>query len=68
MALLREIPILDETRCTGCGECVFVCPTQCLELAGGLVWLPRPRDCISCEICMLVCPVEALRLAPPEPA
>ncbi|HEV3263343.1 MAG TPA: 4Fe-4S binding protein [Gemmataceae bacterium] len=61
-----ELPLLDETRCTGCGDCVWVCPTRCLELGAPLPWLARPRDCISCTLCALVCPVEAIRLGLPE--
>jgi NAD-dependent dihydropyrimidine dehydrogenase PreA subunit len=58
-----ELPHLDATRCTGCGDCVVVCPARCLELADPLPWLPRPGDCVSCELCVLVCPVDALHLA-----
>ncbi len=65
---MTELPLLDETRCTGCADCVAVCPTHCLEMAGPLPWLPRPRDCISCALCVLVCPADALSLAGPEPA
>ena len=60
-----EVPVLDETRCTGGGDCVLVCPTRCLEMAGPLPWMPRPRDCISCGLCVLVCPAEALRMEVP---
>jgi NAD-dependent dihydropyrimidine dehydrogenase PreA subunit len=63
-----ELPLLDETRCTGCGDCVAVCPTDCLALAGALPWLPRPGDCVSCGLCVAVCPAGALCLAAPEPA
>ena len=58
-----ELPQLDETRCTGCGDCVFLCPTDCLEMGGPLPWMPRPRDCISCSLCVLICPADALSLA-----
>jgi formate hydrogenlyase subunit 6/NADH:ubiquinone oxidoreductase subunit I len=57
-----ELPLLDVTRCLGCGDCVWVCPTACLELADHVPWLPRPGHCISCELCVLVCPTDALRL------
>ncbi len=57
-----EIPVLDETLCTGCGDCPAVCPTDCLEMAGPIPWLPRPADCISCSLCVWICPVGALHL------
>ena len=60
--IFPELPLLDETRCTSCGECVQVCPTQCLEMAGQVPWLPRPGDCISCTLCVLVCPDDALTM------
>jgi NAD-dependent dihydropyrimidine dehydrogenase PreA subunit len=63
-----ELPLLNETRCIGCGDCVAVCPTDCLAMAGVFPWLVRPHDCISCAACVLVCPTDALRLAAPEPA
>ncbi len=60
-----ELPLLDETRCTGCGDCVTLCPVDCLEMAGPLPWLPRPAACVSCGLCVLVCPESAIDLAPP---
>lgn len=59
----RELPSLDERRCTGCGRCVAICPTECLAMEGALPWLPRPVDCISCALCVFLCPPEALALA-----
>jgi len=63
---MPELPVLDPTRCTGCGDCVAVCPTDCLEMIGPLPWLPRPGDCVSCDLCVSVCPADALRLAEAE--
>ena len=68
MAIARELPCLDELHCTGCGECVTVCPTQCLEMLGQLPWLPRPDDCISCSVCALICPTQAIKMSSIEPA
>jgi MinD superfamily P-loop ATPase len=65
---MPEIPVLNENRCTGCGDCVRVCPVDCLEMLGSIPWLPRPQDCLSCELCVLVCPVDALQLRDMEPA
>ncbi len=56
------LPTLNETRCVGCGDCVLLCPVDCLEMDGPLPWLPRPAKCVSCSLCVLVCPTEALEL------
>jgi ferredoxin len=61
---MKELPALFETKCTGCGECVQICPVDCLEMQGPMPWLPRPLDCIACDVCALVCPEEAIRLLP----
>ena len=60
---MLELPLLDETRCVGCGDCVASCPTSCLEMVEGGPWLPRPGDCIRCAICVVVCPTDAVSLA-----
>jgi NAD-dependent dihydropyrimidine dehydrogenase PreA subunit len=65
---MRELPMLDESRCTGCGDCVSACPTACLEMAGKVPWLPRPRDCVICALCVQICPASALKMAPWLPA
>jgi Fe-S-cluster-containing hydrogenase component 2 len=60
---VSELPVVDETRCTGCGDCVLACPADCLAMAGPLPWLPRPGDCISCTLCALVCPPGAVAMS-----
>ncbi len=59
---MNGLPVLDERRCTGCGDCVAVCPPACLELDGPLPWLPRPADCVYCALCVLVCPTDAVAI------
>jgi NAD-dependent dihydropyrimidine dehydrogenase PreA subunit len=65
---VTELPVLDDTCCTGCTDCIAVCPTDCLAMAGAIPWLPRPADCVSCELCVWICPVNALHLAAPADA
>ncbi len=60
--MTAELPLLDATRCTGCGDCVAVCPTGCLAMRGALPWMPRPLDCVPCALCVHVCPTDALRM------
>ena len=63
---MTELPLLDQTRCSGCGDCVAVCPTACLSMRGSAPFLIRPNDCVSCGLCVLVCPTAALSLAEPD--
>jgi formate hydrogenlyase subunit 6/NADH:ubiquinone oxidoreductase subunit I len=62
---MNDLPLLDATRCTGCGDCVAVCPTTCLAMAGPLPWMPRPADCVFCTWCVLVCPADAVTMTAP---
>ena len=62
MLRIYELPSLDETRCTGCGDCEIICPAFCLEMAGPLPQLPRPVDCTSCGLCAEICPADALEM------
>jgi NAD-dependent dihydropyrimidine dehydrogenase PreA subunit len=65
---MREIPVVDETKCVGSATCVAVCPTNALAMAGPVPWLIRPADCISCAACVAACPVDAIELKPPAAA
>lgn len=62
---MTELPLLDQTRCSACGDCVAICPTTCLTMCGAAPFLIRPNDCVSCGLCVLVCPTAALSLAEP---
>lgn len=63
--LAEALPVVNAAKCTGCGDCVAVCPTECLAMSGPLPWLPRPLDCVSCTVCELICPAGAIQLLPP---
>ena len=55
---LRET---DEDECTGCGECVEICPVDALTMEGDS---PRVDQgwCIGCGVCVSKCPAGAARL------
>lgn len=65
-ATFAILPVLDESRCIGCGDCVAVCPADCLELrvepSWSRPWLPRPGECIPCGACVVICPTDAIAL------
>jgi NAD-dependent dihydropyrimidine dehydrogenase PreA subunit len=59
------IEIVSASRCTGCGICVKVCPTDVFEGAVGEVpVIARQADCQTCSMCELYCPADALFVAP----
>jgi formate hydrogenlyase subunit 6/NADH:ubiquinone oxidoreductase subunit I len=57
-------------RCTGCGDCISICPTQALSLATDSIpgqtklWVSRFEidylRCISCGLCVEVCQPKSL--------
>jgi NAD-dependent dihydropyrimidine dehydrogenase PreA subunit len=51
----------DEDLCTGCGECVEICPVQAVKLEGDLS-VVDDAWCIGCGVCANVCPTGAVRI------
>ena len=53
---------IDESRCTNCGMCAAICPTETLRMDGGVVVVERNTSfgCIGCGQCMAVCPADAV--------
>ncbi len=59
------IRVTNEDECTGCGECVDVCPVDALAMEDNVVVIEKDW-CIGCGICVDRCPTDAaqLRLRP----
>ena len=63
------IALVFEDRCSGCGDCVRVCPMDVFDLARSETATPRPviarqQDCQTCFLCELYCPTDALFVDP----
>ena len=54
-------PRLDAGRCTGCGLCLDVCPSDVLALENGSIILSR-EGCFGCDHCAAVCPTGAITI------
>jgi ferredoxin len=61
--LLSKDIVWNTTRCTHCGACIVICPTQALTLE------PESRrvrfyseKCIACELCIPTCPPRAMEV------
>ncbi|MGB9299758.1 MAG: 4Fe-4S binding protein [Anaerolineae bacterium] len=50
---------VDETRCSGCGACVDVCPGGAIALRQGTAIIHQER-CSQCEACFHACPEQAI--------
>lgn len=58
----KWLPQIDQKKCTGCAECVSICPTQALSLSGRKAILVHPDNCNYCAICETTCPTQAIVL------
>lgn len=50
--------IINEEKCTKCGACIKVCPSNAAK--GKVESNTFPADCFSCARCLNVCPVDAI--------
>jgi thioredoxin reductase (NADPH) len=59
-------PVINASRCIGCGSCVAACPEmpghQVLGMVRRKATLVSPTDCIGHGACKTVCPVDAISL------
>ena len=60
---LSQDVVRDESRCTHCGACIAICPTEAFSLE------PKTREvlfdhnkCVVCGLCVKACPPRAMTL------
>ncbi len=51
---------VDQSRCTGCGDCYRVCPVDAVEIRDGKSFID-PEVCIGCGFCQRACTYDAVR-------
>lgn len=51
---------VDKDKCTGCEECVNVCPSECFEMQDGKSEPVNADACVFCESCVEACPESAV--------
>jgi Fe-S-cluster-containing hydrogenase component 2 len=59
--------IVTTEKCTGCGTCTEICPTEAIRTESGKAWITM--ECIGCGACPRVCPEGAIKMGmSPVPA
>jgi NAD-dependent dihydropyrimidine dehydrogenase PreA subunit len=51
---------VDKDACTGCGECVEICPVEVFELIDDKSEPVDADECLGCESCVEVCEAGAI--------
>ena len=60
---LSKDVIRNEVKCTDCGVCVPICPTEALEVDKITRKVQFYKNkCIACELCIKVCPTRAMEI------
>lgn len=52
---------IDIEKCTGCGDCVEVCPLEAISLNDGKAVIDEDT-CTECGLCVDECPNDAISL------
>lgn len=51
---------IDNDKCTGCEECINICPQECFDLIDGKSVATRADECVNCQSCVEACPEAAV--------
>ncbi|MDA8422537.1 MAG: 4Fe-4S binding protein [Nitrospiraceae bacterium] len=55
---------INENKCSGCGTCLDVCPTEAIKMQDGHAVITM--ECIDCGACPRVCPEGAIKQTLPS--
>lgn len=54
--------VVDTEKCTGCEECVGICPNEVFQMTDGKSDPYQAAECVFCESCLGVCPTSAITI------
>jgi ferredoxin len=53
----------NDDKCTHCGACIAVCPTDALFVdRDRMEVIFKDEECVACELCIKVCPPRAMEI------
>jgi NAD-dependent dihydropyrimidine dehydrogenase PreA subunit len=55
--------VIDEQKCTVCGECVKICPVEIYKLVDGRIVVGGTEECSNCQSCVSVCEPQAITIS-----
>jgi NAD-dependent dihydropyrimidine dehydrogenase PreA subunit len=55
-------PVIDQEKCTGCGNCMEICPSEVYQMEKDKSNPAHPEECIECWACVTQCPAESIQL------
>jgi NAD-dependent dihydropyrimidine dehydrogenase PreA subunit len=55
--------VIDEQKCTVCGECVKICPVEIYQIEGDRVSVGNTDECSGCQSCISVCEPQAISVS-----
>lgn len=55
-------PVVNQEKCTGCGNCVEIYPSEVYRIELDKSDPVHPQDCIECWACVNQCPMESIQL------
>ena len=53
---------INKNKCSGCGNCVEVCPFGVFEIEKGKVIVKHLEKCKKCRACVSACPNNAIEI------